>query len=282
MGEHRALGQAGGAAGVLQERNVVRGKRHRLQLRARSARERRAQAEGAVDAPVGHHLLHLLHHEIDDPALGHGQHVAELGGDHMLHLGFRDHLLQGVGEVFDDHDGLGAGVLQLVLELARRVQRIDVDHRHASAQDADQRDRILHQIRAHDGNALALGHSGQALQERGKVATVPVEFGVSHAAIEVAVRRQVGEFGQDLLHQIRNRTVFVCVDFGRNARRIFLQPYFFAHGIAPPRLLELTSVLAGEGRLPALAAGDCKRLAGTAYLHSRSMRIFISFCLRWY
>ncbi len=45
-------------------------------------------------------------------------------------------LLQDIGEVLDDDDGPGAGILQLVLQLARRVQRIDVHHRHSGAQDA--------------------------------------------------------------------------------------------------------------------------------------------------
>ena len=40
------------------------------------------------------------------------------------------------GEVLEDDDRLGAGILELVLELARRVERIDVHHRHAGAQDA--------------------------------------------------------------------------------------------------------------------------------------------------
>ena len=48
----------------------------------------------------------------------------------------RQHLLQRLGEVLDDDDGLGAGVLQLVLELARRVERVDVHHHVAGAQDA--------------------------------------------------------------------------------------------------------------------------------------------------
>jgi hypothetical protein len=39
------------------------------------------------------------------------------------------HLLQRRGEVLEDDDRLGAGILELVLELARRIERIDVDHR---------------------------------------------------------------------------------------------------------------------------------------------------------
>ena len=47
-------------------------------------------------------------------------------------------------EILEDHDRLGAGVLELVLELARRVQRVDVDDDITRAQHARQCDRILH------------------------------------------------------------------------------------------------------------------------------------------
>ncbi len=46
------------------------------------------------------------------------------------------HRLQRGGEVFEDDDGLGAGVLQLVFQFARRVERVDVDHHVAGAQHA--------------------------------------------------------------------------------------------------------------------------------------------------
>ena len=36
-----------------------------------------------------------------------------------------------------------AGIVELVLELARRIQRIDIDHRQAGAQHGHDRDRIL-------------------------------------------------------------------------------------------------------------------------------------------
>ena len=103
-----------------------------------------------------HHLLHLLDDQVDDPALRPRQHVADLGGDHVLDRRAPEHLLQDTGEVLEDDDGLGARVLELVLELARRVERIDVHHDHAGAQDAEQRHRVLQQVRRHDGDALAL------------------------------------------------------------------------------------------------------------------------------
>ena len=109
-----------------------------------------------------------------------------------------------LGEVLENDDGLGAGVLQLVLQLARRVQRIDVHHGHAGAQDAEQRHRVLQQVRRHDGDALALGHARQSLQEGGEVARQPLQLGVAHGAAEVVIGRFVGKLDGDLLEQVRD------------------------------------------------------------------------------
>ena len=72
------------------------------------------------------------------------------------HLGLADDLLHRVREVLDDDDHLGARVVQLVLELARRVERIDVDHRAAGAQDAEQAHRVLQDVGHHQRDARAL------------------------------------------------------------------------------------------------------------------------------
>ena len=68
----------------------------------------------------------------------------------------RDHLLHGGGEILQHDDRLGAGILELMLELARGVERIDVDHRIAGAQHGRDRDRILQHVRHHQRDARAL------------------------------------------------------------------------------------------------------------------------------
>ena len=50
-------------------------------------------------------------------------------------------LLQRMGEVLDDDDRLAPASLQLVLELAGGVERVDVDHRVAGARDPEHGDR---------------------------------------------------------------------------------------------------------------------------------------------
>src|SRR3546814_4707710 len=55
-----------------------------------------------------------------------------------------------------DLDGRSARIDQLMLELARGVHRVGIDHRHAGAQHAEDGDRILQQIWHHQGDAVAL------------------------------------------------------------------------------------------------------------------------------
>ncbi len=66
-----------------------------------------------------------------------------------------DHLLQSCGEVLQDDDDLGTGVLELVRQLTGRVERIDVDHDMAGAQHAGDRNRILQHVRHHQRDAGA-------------------------------------------------------------------------------------------------------------------------------
>ena len=122
-----------------------------------------------------------------------------------------------------------------MLQLARRVQGVDVHDRHAGAQDAEQRHRILQQVRRHDGDAVALGHARQALQERGEVARQPRELRIADRAAEVVIGRPVGEFAKRLLEHVRDGREQVGVDLGRHADRIVLEPDSVRH--ARPRLL---------------------------------------------
>ncbi|MNY73663.1 hypothetical protein D3C86_2125030 [compost metagenome] len=72
----------------------------------------------------------------------------------MLDLGARQHLLQRGGEVFEDQDGFRAGVVQLVFQLARRIQRVYVNHDHARPQDPKKCHRILEQVWHHQCDAI--------------------------------------------------------------------------------------------------------------------------------
>ena len=88
----------------------------------------------------------------------------------------RDHFLQHVREVLEDDDDRRAGIDELVLELARGVQRIGVDDGHAGAQRAVHDDGVLQDVRHHDGDAVALLESAAGLQERAELRRQHVEL----------------------------------------------------------------------------------------------------------
>ncbi len=75
-----------------------------------------------------------------------------------------------------------ARILELVLELARRVQRVDVDHHVAGAQDGGHHHRILRHVGHHDGHAVALDQA-QALQVGRKGAAQAVGFAVTLSSL---------------------------------------------------------------------------------------------------
>ena len=159
MQQHRALAHAGGAAGVLQHRDVVGADLGRLERLAAALRERVVEAHRAGQVERRHHLLHLAHDVVDDQRLRKAEHVAHRGEDDLLGRHRRHHLLQHAGEVLDDDDRLGARVLQLVLELARRVERVDVDDDEPGTQDRRHRDRVLRHVGHHHRDAVALGEA---------------------------------------------------------------------------------------------------------------------------
>src|ERR1700742_3278496 len=111
MGEHGALRDTGGAAGVLQKRQILAGEHDRLQFQPEAAAKSGLERQRARDAPGGNLLAYMTQYEIDDEALGHRQHIADTGDQHLLELRAREYLLQYVREILDDVDGLRAGIL---------------------------------------------------------------------------------------------------------------------------------------------------------------------------
>jgi hypothetical protein len=116
-----------------------------------------------------HHFLDVLEHKIDQHAFD-AQQVADAGGDHVFDMRLADDLRQGGGEIVQYDDGFGAGILQLMLQFARGVHRVGIDHDHAGAQCTEQRDRILQHVGQHDRHAIALAQSQHAGEVTGELA----------------------------------------------------------------------------------------------------------------
>ena len=231
--QRRALRHAGRAAGVLQERDVLRRDRARVERLALAGRERRLEGRRLRQRIGRHHLLHLSHDQIDDRALREAEQVAHRGDDDVLHARVLDDLLERGGEVLQDDDRLGARVVELMLELARRIERIDVHHRHAGAQHAGGRDRVLQHVRHHDGDAVA-ELQARALQVGGEVARHGVEVAIGDRLVHADEGVAVAELREALLQQHDQRGILRRVDLGRHPRRIALQPDAIHCGLPSP------------------------------------------------
>jgi hypothetical protein len=140
-------------------------------------------------------VLDVLHHGVGEEFPDQRKQVTDFGGDddraqRQVSL---QHLLQGVREVLQDHDGHRARVQELMLEFGHGVLRIDVHHHHPRAQNAKQRHGVLQQVGHHEGDPVAPAQAQRLLQVGGEVAARSFEFGIAHRRAHVAVGRQVVE-----------------------------------------------------------------------------------------
>ncbi len=228
--QHRPLGDARGAARVLQEREVVVRDRDARQRHLAALLYRVDEADGARQRVIGHHLLDVPQHEVDDLALD-GEHRADRRHDGLPDARARHDLLQRTREVLDDDDDLGARVDELMLELARRVQRIDVHHRAAGAQRPEQAHRVLEDVGHHEGDARAL-RATDALQPCTERRRQRVQVGERDRAAHARECGPRRELAASLLEHFAHRRVFVDVDVRGHALRVMLEPDAFHD--APP------------------------------------------------
>jgi hypothetical protein len=150
--------------------------------------------------------------------------ITDARDQHPLQIRMRQHLLQHVREILDDDDDLGPGIGQLMLELAGGVQRIGVDDHHAGAQHAEQRDRILQDIRHHESDAVALDQSGFLLQPGRERAAELVELRIAQGRAHVGERRRVPVGGTGLVENVPQRGIAIGVNVRRHPGWVLIQP----------------------------------------------------------
>ena len=142
----------------------------------------------------------MPHDKIDQRPLQ-SEHVAKRRHHDVLDLSVRNDLFERHGKVLQNHDRLGAGILELVLKLARGVERIDVDHRTARAQDAEYRHRVLQHIGHHHRDPRtrlqALG-----LEPGRECARHAIELTKRQTLAHAGVSLAVGKPGDALVHQV--------------------------------------------------------------------------------
>jgi hypothetical protein len=130
-----------------------------------------------------------------------------------------------------------------VLELARGIEGIAVDRDEPGAQDAEERDRVLEQVRHHQRHALALLQLGHVAQPAAEVARQAVEARVIDARVHAAESRERPELlaapEEDLPHVGEG----VDVGLGRHPGRIGFQPDLFH---ASPLVVAVRRILFGK------------------------------------
>ncbi len=218
---------------------------------------------GELDVPRqrirGHHLLQPAHREIDDRALREPEHFAKGRYDNLPDGRAPDDLLQRGSEILEDHDRFGTRVLELVLQLARRVQRIDVHDDVTGAQHARQCDRVLHHVRHHDRDARAPGQALR-LQPGGESRGVTVDFTEGEEAVHVRVRVARRVLAEAVVDQVDQRGILREVDVVRDSGRILLEPDSF-HDCSPQKLTIAGAAKVGAARRSVRCRDRCSRPA---------------------
>ena len=134
----------------------------------------------------------MADHEVDDPRLRRRQHVANRAHDDRLDRAASVHgLLQHLCEVLEHDDDAGAGVPELVGELAGRVERIGVDHHRSRANRPEERHRVLQQVGNHDRHPVALLDARLMLKPGRETSAHDVEVAETEARPHVRERRPV-------------------------------------------------------------------------------------------
>ena len=141
----------------------------------------------------------------------------------MLDARLRDHPLQGRREVLEDDDGLGAGVLELMLEFARRVERVHVDGDESRPQHGGDRHRILQHVRHHDRDARAALQTA-SLQPRAERRRQRIDLAEGQGLVHADIGLLVAMPGEALLEQRHHAGIGRRIYVRRHARRITLEP----------------------------------------------------------
>ena len=166
MGEHRPLGEARGAPGVLEEGEVLGV--GDVGLGGGALEE---FGEGVEALPLGEAQGKAVPLGLQgvEEVLGEGEEVLDPRDHHPLHRDLLFHLQVAGEEVVQDHQGLRPRIRKLVAEFPGRVEGVDV-HPHAPGEEgAVEGDDELGRVGEHDGHPVPGPHP-QVLKPLGEAA----------------------------------------------------------------------------------------------------------------
>ncbi len=221
--QHGALGRPGGAARVLQQRQVVhrvdRRLAGRLALEQRRERHRgRTLGQGRGQLRAGG--LGPGRRQPQAELLPRRQVVRDRRHDDRGHVGVG---LDGGHRVEDPvqaHDDLGPAVGELGAQLGRGVQRVVLDGDRTQAQRREQRDDVLRAVRQHDRDPVARPHAEPG-QSGGEAVDGVLELAVGEPGAQERQGRARREAGHGVVQQPgqrHDREVVVLGDPGRVLR----------------------------------------------------------------
>ena len=186
--EHRALGRAGGAAGILDDGEFVGERAERVDTIAAVVVDEIAERDMAlVVLDVGQHAC-SRHLRFD--RLGRGRHLCEFADDQRLETRRGEELL-GLrierGDVETDED-VGLAVFDLQLERRQRVQRRIVDDCAAGPQHAEKSDDIVRRVGKEETDMHA-GLNAELLEAGRRAVRKRIELRVGYALVHEIERR---------------------------------------------------------------------------------------------
>ncbi len=235
MRRHRRLGQPGGPAAVLEERHVLRPDLKCRPLTAIVPAEHILQPQVAFCQGHTMAALLLLQQREQGPHQAR-QILLDIGHHQPPQAGLGLDALDQVVEVAHHQHDLDAGVVQLVLDLARRIQRVGGDDDAAGLEDGVEGHHELRRVRHEDPYRVALLYPEGRQAGRQAIGQL-VHFGVGHdvAFEDRAGAAPVGSGGgfQEMMERDGRH-----VDMVGNAGVVALQPGPIVHVASPSRRAE--------------------------------------------
>ena len=86
------------------------------------------ERNGAENILGGNSFLFMLDYIVHQQRFREPQKIANLSGNHLFDVGFAHPLLKCGREIFNDHNSFRPAIMQLMLELTRGVERINIHH----------------------------------------------------------------------------------------------------------------------------------------------------------
>ena len=207
VGQHRALGKARGAAGVLQEGQIGLGIDRRLPCgRSCALQEGTEMLDGCAlrqrrsDIRAGLFRLRDRQPKLELSPLR--QVIDDGSHNDVLHGSAGPDLRHVVVDTVETDHHLGTAIGQLMAQLSLGVERVVFDDHGAEPQRGEESDDVLWAVGQHEGHAIALGHS-QSGERRGESVDLPLEFLVRQLRSEEGQRDVVREGGGCVVEESR-------------------------------------------------------------------------------